>query len=64
MRGIPVTLHPLLAFAAWLLILDFTLIMFLLPIPRWLYAPRWAAGWLVPHAERQEVCRVRCATCR
>ncbi len=25
---------------------------------------RWGEGWLVPHREKQEHCRVQCATCK
>lgn len=48
----------------WLICLTFTMASLILPRPpRWLWAPRWAEGWLVPHAERQPVCRFQCGTC-
>ena len=34
------------------------------PLPRRVSFPRWAQGWLIPHYEARDNCRVECATCR
>lgn len=61
MWGIPateITIWAILGF--WTACFAATITILALPdLPH----PRWAQGWLIPHREKQEKCRIQCATC-
>ena len=68
--GIPATtihLYQIVGALASLLVLTWSALASP-ALPQWVLSPRWAQGWLVPHAEPREKCRgfdgEPCATCR